>query len=193
MSIGSIASNIWAQTTQLSSTLDPTLSAASASSSVTGTQSSSATTVAGQTGSVDPFQQLASDIQALLVQAQGGTSTATPAATGTTATDPEQQLATDLQSLMNQLQGTQTGTSQTASAEQTGATGQTHGHHHHHHEDTDTDASAATEASATTTPSSPATSANNQTVAQTLAADIVQALSAYGDTGTTSAASGLTA
>ena len=108
------------------------------------------------------------------------------------ATDPEQQLATDLQSIMNQLQGTQTGSTQTASAEQTGATGPAHGHHHHHL-DTDTDASAATEASATTTPATTTAAANNQTVSQTFAADIMQALQAYGDTGSTVTATALTA
>ncbi len=191
MSIGSIASTIWTQTTQLSSYPGDALTTAS---SAPGTQGGSA--VAGQTGSGNPFQQLASDIQAMLVQAQGGTGTAaaaTTATTGTTASDPEQQLATDLQTLMNQLQGSQSGTSQTASAEQTGATGQAHGHHHRHHEDTDTDASAATQASATTPPSGSTASANTQAVSQTLAADIVQALSAYGDAGTPSAGSGLTA
>ena len=110
----------------------------------------------------------------------------------TTAPDPEQQLATDLQSIMNQLQGTQTGSTQTASAEQTGATGPAHGHHHHHL-DTDTDASAATEASATTTPATTTAAANNQTVSQTFAADIMQALQAYGDTGSTVTATALTA
>ena len=195
MSIGSIASTIWAQTTQVSATLDTAWSAASPSPSVTGTPGGSAAAAAGQTGSVEPFQQLASDIQALLVQAQGGTGTAATAAatTATTATDPEQQLATDLQSIMNQLQGSQTG-AQTASAEQTGATGQAHGHHHHHHhEDTDTDASAATEASATTSATTTTASASNQAVSQTLAADIMQALQAYGGTGSTLAVPTLTA
>lgn len=108
------------------------------------------------------------------MQAQGGTG-----ATTTAASDP--------QSIMNQSQGTQT-----ASTEQTGATGHAHGHHHHH-ENTDTDASTATEASAATGSSGATSSASNQTVSQALAADIVQALQAYGDTGATVSLPALTA
>ena len=130
MSIGSIASTIWAQTTRSPATIDTAWGSSSSASPVASASTQRGST-AGQTGSADPFQQLAADIQALLVQAQGGTGV-----TATTAIDP--------QSIMNHLQGTQT-----ASTEQTGATGHANGHHHHH-ENTDTDASAATEASAAT-------------------------------------------
>ena len=78
-------------------------------------------------GIANPFQQLASDVQALLVQAQGGTAptTATSATGTTTGAGPEQQVATDLQTLMAQLQAGHTGSDPNAQAGTTGQTGAT--------------------------------------------------------------------
>jgi hypothetical protein len=137
----------------------------------------------------NPFQNLASDLQAMLIQAQGSatttaTASATSAAGGTTGTTLEQQLATDLQSMMNDLQGTaststQTAATQTASANPADPTGQAQPHHHHHHHGGGDEASGAT-AVASTPPGTTATSADDEATAQIFAGDITQALAAYG-------------
>jgi hypothetical protein len=163
-------------------------------------------------GAADPFQQLSSDIPALLVQAQGGTATraastagtastaSTSAASGavggnaigaTAAADPEQQLATDLQSLLAQFQSTDAGSGQNG---QTAGTGQVQPHHHHHHQGGGHEATTAasgiggattaspTTASSAATSSGTAASGSDQMLSNTLAADIMQALQAYGST-----------
>ena len=108
MSISSIASNAWTP-------LSPMLAGSGAASggfaaplsgADAGTQGGSAA-ASGQmgaaTGSADPFQQLAANIQAMLVQAQ----TAGSSATGSSAVTPDQQLATALPSATEALQGGQ--------------------------------------------------------------------------------------
>jgi hypothetical protein len=124
------------------------------------------------------FQQLASDIQAMLVQAQSGTSTAAPST--------EQQLGADVQALVARLQDNQTGNGQTTQSA-TATQAQPHHHHHHHHE-----AGSATSASASST-STGSESSTDQTVSQAMAADIAQALQAYGSSPPTSTAAVLTA
>jgi len=237
MSIGNVASNAWTPPFPPQSGVGGAWGAfplppdangiAQGSSGPAGVGSSWSGTGTSATGPTNPFQRLASDIQALLLQAQGGTAaqaaSTTGAATtstgtsatgvsptgGTTAATPEQQLATDLQSLLAQLQSNQAGSGQSrqmATTGQTDATGQTqpHHHHHHHHEGggqegatTVTVAGGAT-ASSTTAASASATSgtsasANDQTVSRAFAAEIVQALQAYGSTPPTTNGSGLTA
>jgi hypothetical protein len=144
----------------------------------------------------NPFQALASDIQAMLIQAQGGA--ATPAAstsvTGTTtAVSAEQQMATDLQTMMTDLQGataqttaasTADSTSRTASTNPADPTGQSQPHHHrHHHEDGGGEASGSSAVASSSTPSgstSAETTTDDEAVSQMFAADVTQALAAYG-------------
>jgi len=131
MSIGSLASNTWTRHHPPQSGIssvggaNATPSGAGNCSSATASSSPAGTgTGTPASGITNLFQNLASDIQALLVQAQGGgttqaatangSGTTTPAsgttATGTTsATTTEQQLASDMQSLLAQLQGNQAG------------------------------------------------------------------------------------
>jgi hypothetical protein len=212
MSVGSIAANTWTPPFPPRSTVgsacggfSPPLSDASASTSGTGTSISSST---------DPFQQLASDIQAMLLQAQSGTVTqaastvgsATTGASGigsTTPANPEQQLATDAQSMLAQLQSDQAGsgtTAQTATAGQAGP-GEARPHHHHHHHQNNSqsggDTVSGTTASSTTAASAAATSGTSsnrdQAVSQAFATEIMQALQAYGSAPSTTAVPGLTA
>jgi hypothetical protein len=205
MSIGSIVSNTWTPPPFRPQSTDGFANAAPAWVSSTSTA-----TGASATGAANPFQQLSADIQALLVQAQGGIATTAAAITGnattapvasaaganasgaTTATDPEQQLATDLQSLLAQLQNTNTASGQN---DPTAGTGQVQPHHHHHHhhggggQEATNQASAAggttassTTASPTATASGTTASASDQVVSRSIAADIMQALQAYGST-----------
>ena len=185
-------------------------------------------TGASAAGPVSAFQQLSSDIQAMLLQAQGGTAAQATTTTGaggtststgvgaigaTTAVTPAQQLATDIQSILAQLQGNQSASSangQTATASQAGASGEARPHHHHHHHEGgspeggdmaagsgDTTASSTTATSAATTSGRSAAttsaSSNDRAVSQAFAADIMQALQAYGSASSTATAPGLTA
>jgi hypothetical protein len=162
------------------------------------------------------FQQLAADIQAVLVQGQaysatpatGSTTTSggaagTNTAEGTTATNPAQQLASDLQSIYAQLQGNATNgdpSTQEASNAQATPNGQTqpHQHHHHHHMSSGASTTSASDTSATAT-SSTSSSGNAsasdtvQGVSQALSAAILQVLQAYGNSTASSASLGLTA
>ncbi len=145
MSVGSIASNTW--TPPLPPQPVPG-SACNPFSTASGAATSMTMGSSPASGSTDPFQQLASDIQAMLLQAQGGTAapaatsvgsatTAANAAGGSTVANPEQQVASDAQAMLAKLQSGQTGsgsTSQTATASQTGASEAQPHHHHHHHE-----------------------------------------------------------
>jgi hypothetical protein len=210
VSIESIASNVWTRPYQPqsgvggSSNVDPP-----PSSSTAGSNSTTSGTGAPVVASANPFQQLASDIQALLVQAQGGaTSTDTAASTtgAATSVSPEQQVGTDLQTLLAQLQSGQPGSdpnAPTATTGQTGATGQAQPHHHHHGGgpgagmDAASQAGATTPSSATTaatsTSSGTALSSSDQTASRAFAADILQALQAYGSNTSSTTVPGLTA
>ncbi len=222
MSIGSLQSDYWANQWASSA------ASASANSSPWSTGSTAAPGVAtpvqgsfdalqqggpwssqddtGTTGasasSSNPLQNLAADIQAMLIQAQSTaatesqTATATTAAQpatavsatsgGTAAVTPEQKLATDLQTLLSDLQPATTPATQTANASATDATGQTEHHHHHHHHGGGGNASAATDVASTSTTSGTtaattgSTTSGDQTASQIFAADIAQALQAYG-------------
>ncbi len=209
MSIGSVVSNSWTppfwprSTDGLSSA---TVSTPPPDASGTAQSNSAMALGTAATGAGNPFQQLSADIQAMLVQAQGGialpaasttgTATSTEASAGaangsgaTAAVDPEQQLATDLQSLLAQAQGTDASSGQNG---QTAGTGQVQPHHHHHHQGGSQEATKATPgaggttAVSATTASSAATasgaSGSDQMVSHALAADIMQALQAYGST-----------
>ncbi len=104
MSISSLAANIWSSATTALASPSPELTPVSTGTSSTGTSStgtsstgtSSTGTATSATGATDPFQQLASDLQAWLTQLQSTESTtpnATPDATlggaqSTTATPP---------------------------------------------------------------------------------------------------------
>lgn len=166
-------------------------------------------------GTATPFQQLAADIQAVLVEGQGaaatsttstaGTSsgsgtTATSTAGGTTSNDPAQQLAAAMQAIYAQMQGSQSGSDpsmQASATNQTDATSEIQPHHHHHHHGGGTSAGASEtgETTASSTGTAPGTSAssNVQAASQTFAADVLQALRAYASTGSSTASSGLTA
>jgi hypothetical protein len=211
MSVGSVQTNPWtASMAAQSGTAQSGPSRAGGKWSAAPTPPPDATGPAPASTSTNPFQSLASDIQAMLIQAQGTTSTGTatgaPATTATTT--PEQGLAADLQNLMNAFQSgqspAQTGTTssaQTASANPADAPNQAepHHHHHHHHGGGAGDAGSITAAAAPTPPpaSGPVTSGSgmvaNQAVSQAFAADIVQAIQAYGTGASASAASALTA
>jgi hypothetical protein len=163
---------------------------------------------AGATSSApsNPFQALAADIQAMLIQAQStasnptaatqaGTSPAAGTGAGTTGattdTTAEQRVATDLQTLMNDLQGAagQTGQTttpsgstsptQTASASATDTVGQAEHHHHHHHHDDGGEAAASSAVASATTSATPATAAAGPAAATTAAssASAAQAVS----------------
>jgi hypothetical protein len=144
----------------------------------------------------NPLQSLASDIQAMLIQAQGAAATgsqtsvatpvtSTPAASGAAAAiSPEQKLAADLQSLLSGSQSTAPH-ARTANANPADATGQTAHHHHRHHEGNGEASGATAVASSGTTPATANSAASgNPAVSQILAAGIAQALKAYGGTGT---------
>jgi hypothetical protein len=131
------------------------------------TPTSAGVSPAGQT---NPFQQLATDVQAVLAQ---GPSSSTAAAASAATSDPTQQLVTDLQSIYAQMQATQSGGDPGSPTPATGQAGASEPHHHHHH-----DAGGAPD-SGTTSASPNAASGNMQNVAQTLSAEMMQALQAY--------------
>ena len=109
---------------------------------------------------------------------------------------PEQNLANALQTLMSDLQGGNTANTQTANTNSSDGVGQTQHHHHHHHEDGG-NANGATAVAAATTSGTTATASGSQAsedkaVSQVFAADIVQAIQAYGGTSSASTTTSLT-
>src|SRR5579872_6131859 len=116
MSAGNITSNTW--TPPLPPQPIPGTAGdpfSPASSTVASTPGSASPTA----GPTNPFQHLASDIQAMLLQVQGGTAaqpaasvgsvtTAPTAIGGTIASNPEQQVVSDVQAMLAQLQNGQT-------------------------------------------------------------------------------------
>ncbi len=219
MSIGSVVSNAWTPPFRSRSTngsptttvFTPPPGATGAAQGDNATASSSPTASASglsAAGAMDPFRQLSSDIQALLVQVQGSTAAQAASTTGTASTstgssavgtnaigatdagNAEQQLATDLQSLLAQSQNTDAGSGQNG---QTAGAGHVQPHHHHHHRQGGgqeasnaaagaggTATASSTTASSATTTSSTAASGSDGMVSHALAADIMQALQAYG-------------
>jgi hypothetical protein len=149
------------------------------------------------TGTSDLFQQLASDIQAVLLQGQdstttpiSGTNTASASAATSTSsgTDPADQLASDIQAIYAQSQSNQTTSTnpQQVNLGQPDQTGQVQPHHHHHHHGGATEASAGATGDSTTSSSTAASGSgvpgNIQNASQILEADILQALQSNGST-----------
>jgi hypothetical protein len=226
MSINSSSPYVWPQPFQWQSDVGATggNTAAPAAETGTTTQGNSNTPSSGQTtprtGTSTLFQQLAADIQAVLVQGQGTSTTPTSSTTGTstedttvpaslggetTATDPADQLATDIQSIYSQIQANQADTettTQTAATGQLDPTTQAQPHHHHHHggdaQSSETSAVGTAGTSSTTASTSTAASGNSvpsgiQTASQALAADILQALQSYGSSSSSTETPGVTA
>jgi hypothetical protein len=160
-------------------------------------------------GPANLFQQLSSDIQAILVQGQSSTASptaatsstastapATSATSGTTSGNPAQAVATDLQSLFAMFQNNQPGTTSSA---QPGEAGQVQPHHHHHHHGggappiASSSDSSATTASSSTAATGTAPSSSVQGASQSFAADIMQVLQAYSGKGSPTMVFGMTA
>lgn len=121
-------------------------------------------------GSTNLLQKLASDIQALLIQAQ---SAATGSAQAGNAANP-----------------------QTANADPTAPASQTEHHHHHHHHDGGGEANGATDVAATTGgPGSPTSTplSADQTISSIFVFDITQAIQSYGGSLSANASAALTA
>jgi hypothetical protein len=205
MSIGSLQSNPWAASiASQSSTGAPGASAptgpndeisleqltfSTSVSNASGSGQDAAGTNGATMSPANLLQSLASDIQAMLIQAQSA-----PAASGgsTTATaSPQQNAATDLQTLMTDIQSavTQSGTTpnaQTANSNPTAPAGQTAHHHHHHHSDGGDDASGASDVANASTSQEGAVAptgsqlAGDEAVSSIFATDIAQAIQAYG-------------
>jgi hypothetical protein len=156
----------------------------------------------------NPFQVIAADIEAMLMQARGGAgqpaggtgSSATPASggTGSTATTAgtgstpgtgtavteaslEQKLATDLQTLFGDLQA-----GSNANGDETGAVEHHHHHHeHHHHHDGGANGASSGGPGAAAAPS-------EQSLSR-MAADIVRAFKAFSAPTGSSATASMTA
>src|SRR5258708_954592 len=122
------------------------------------------------TSSANPLQSLASDIQAMLIGAQNGT--ALGGGTGSGAS-PEQKRATDLQTLLSDLQTATSANTQTANSNPTAPDG-TAVHHHHHHHHGGGEANGAFDVAAAAPTGTQAASGHS------VAADIAQAIRAYG-------------
>jgi hypothetical protein len=145
------------------------------------------------TSPANPLQSLASDIQAMLIQAQSAAATSGAAASGTAtsgaasaAATPEQSVTSDLQTLLGDIQSAISPNTQTANTNPASPTGQTAPHHHHHHHGGDGEANGASDVAAAAPSPGPAASntgsvlASDQTVSSIFATDIAQAIHAYG-------------
>jgi hypothetical protein len=154
----------------------------------------SATTNSATSGPSE-FQQLASDVQAVLAQGQTQASSGTATSGASAATNPAQQLATDLQTFAQ----SQTSQSSSDPAGQPGST-QAPAHHHHHHgggggtsDASGTSGTSGTSASSTASSTATASSSGSATgLSQALAGDLVQILQAYGSQVAASTTSPLT-
>jgi hypothetical protein len=118
---------------------------------------SSGQNAAGMSGTstspANPLQSLASDIQAMLIQAQSAAPTGGTATSPTGAATPEQRVAADLQTIMGDIQSAIAPNTQTANSNPTAPTGETEHHHHHHHHDGGGEANGASDVAATSTSS----------------------------------------
>jgi hypothetical protein len=204
VSIASLQSNPWASSWAASagstSASNAPWSAAPAGPSA-GTSTSAANgpwsgqnatgTNATDASPANPLQSLASDIQAMLIQAQsnasqssttgGTTSTGSTTASATSAATSGQSLATALQTIMSDIQSAIAPATQTANADPTAPAGET-GHHHHHHHGGGGEATGATDVAGTSTPSAtsaPTQLATDQSVSSVFASGIAQAIQAY--------------
>jgi hypothetical protein len=152
------------------------------------------------TGSSDLFQQLAADVQAILLQNQTGASSqsgstsgsgaATPAS-GAMPVSPEQQLATDLQAFFSQVpvsesgidaSGQLSGSTQPAINSQVDATSQSQPRSHHHLHARGSPSVPTTSGDAaqpSSTDPSTSSGSDSQSTAQVFATDILQVLRAY--------------
>lgn len=229
MSINISSSYVWPQPFQWQAEVGATGDSPAIPAADTGTttQDNSTTPSSGQTmpgtGTSTLFQQLAADIQAVLVEGQGTSTSSSSSSTGTstvdttvpaslggetTATDPADQLATDIQSIYSQIQANQADTETTAQTTTTGQldpVGQMQPRHHHHQtgeaQASETSAvgiGATTGTSSTTASTAAAASGNSvpsgiQTASQALAADILKALQSYGSSSASTEAPGMTA
>ena len=163
----------------------------------------------GSAASSGLLGNLTADIQALLIQSQSGgltsgsassaaaTSATSATSTGTGSTSssnnsPAAQLAGDIQKVISDIQS---GTSVANPATQVASTNGTNSpnnvsqhHHHHHHYDggNNGDASSISTASSSGTN----TSQNGQGLAQTIAADVIQAIKSYSGGSSGNTASG---
>jgi hypothetical protein len=137
------------------------------------------------------LQSLASDIQAMLIQAQN-TGTQGGATSGTTSGTTAQSPATALQKMLDDIQAN----TQTANSDATTPTGETQ-HHHHHRNIGGGEANAASDVASASTSSDTGTSAtgsqpgSDQPVSSMLATEIAQAIQAYASGGALAAASAL--
>jgi hypothetical protein len=134
----------------------------------------------------NPLQNLASDIQAMLIQAQNAA--AQSGANGGTkaAATPAQSVATDLQTILGDIQAAIAPNTQTANTNPTAPNGET-GHHRHHHQHGG-DANGASNVAAASSGSGTSTAgsqlASDQAVSSIFATDIAQAIQAYGGSST---------
>lgn len=200
MSISNVSSYLWPPPPPQPGVTAPTTDGGSS------TQSSASGSANAQGTWASDFQQLAADIQAVLVQGQGAANTsattaasttaaastaAAGTASGTSSADPARQLATDLQTIASQLQASNGQSSPTGGP---GAAGQGEPHHHHHHHHHGGGSEAASSATSSGSSSSGSSASNDiQNVATTLAADIMQALRSYGSSATSTTTPGLVA
>jgi hypothetical protein len=129
------------------------------------------------TSPANPLQSLASDIQAMLIQAQSSAATGGLTGSTTAAATPEQSVTNDLQSLLGGTQPAAAPNAQTADSNPTTPTGETVHHHHHHHGNGDDTNGVSNVAGASTTATQ---TAGDQSVAASFATDIAQAIQAYG-------------
>jgi hypothetical protein len=136
----------------------------------------------------NPLQSLASDIQAMLIQAQSTAAAGGATGSTTASASPAQNAATDLQTLIADIQSavTQSGTeptAQTANSNPTAPAGQTE-HHHHHHHGGGGDASGASDVANASSNSAVVNTgsqqASNLAPSSIFATDIAQAIQAYG-------------
>ena len=190
MSIDSLQSNPWANP-WATSTSSKAAGADRAQAIFTTSGSNSPASAQGGAGSstspspANPLQSLASDIQALLIQAQN-TGTQGSATGGTTgATTGQQSVATDLQTMLHDIQAAITGNTQTANSDPTSPTGETR--HHHHHNIGGGEANGASDVASASTLQD-----TGSAVASVLPTGIAQAIQAYANGGASTAAAALT-
>ena len=132
--------------------------------------------------SSDPFQQLAADLQAALVQLQSTDPSAANAANGNAqAGSPASASTLGNPASATSVSAPATGASGAGGTSGVGPTGHAHGHHHHNDHDGDDAGGAASGTQTASAPpvSGPSLSSQWQADAQTLAADFTQAIQAY--------------
>jgi hypothetical protein len=150
-------------------------------------------TSGGSTSPANPLQSLASDIQAMLIQAQNTSGQGGVPGGTTAAATPVRSVAADLRAVVGNIQSAVAPNSQTANSNPTGPAGAAEHHHHRHHHGGGGEAIGTFDVGASTGSSSNGGSgtgtqtADNQSVFTISATDIMQAIRAYTG-GTTPAA-----